>query len=208
MSIYDSTNNISNESDRTTRVKLILTRIITNEMRNRGYKVDIREEVPAVIDGKKYHADLGVMFRSKTEFDFYHFFIVEIDWVIGHETFRADRKERIRDFGFLNHYGITTVRIPLVKVSGKNALKEQDLFDTLIWPDLVDHYIDPAGEKMKIWAELNRRFAILLKENSSTQCDQCSHKAHQHNLAGCEFQNTNKAKLFCNCKNPYYTSDL
>lgn len=207
MSKYDATHPDTG-SDRTLRVKQILTKLITDEMKTRGYKTIIKEEVPCVIENKKYHADLGVLTRSIKEHDFYFFFLMEIDWIIGHETYRQDRKERIRDDGFLLRYGIRTIRIPLAKVSGKSAIPGPDIFESLIWPDIVESYIDPGTQKNRLWAELNRNFAIQLKENSSTQCGNCQHKAAFHSLSGCEWQYTNKAKLRCNCRNPFYTSDF
>lgn len=210
MSVYNSSYSGANDSDRTTRAKSILQKIIPQQMNERGFKTTIKTECPAIfIDPKPvaYHLDLGVLFRSKTEYDFYHFFAVEID-DSAHATIRHERKDEQRDDSFFTSKGIVTCRIPIDKIFEEKK-DESRFFDKWIYNDILTAYIiTPADNtKQEIWSELNRKFAIELKENSSTQCSKCDHKAHQHSLTGCEFRLTNKSKMKCNCKNPYFRSD-
>jgi hypothetical protein len=211
VSEYDASHSGAGDSIRTTMAKHRLTRIITEQMRERGFKTWIKTEIPATFMDPRpmcYHLDMAVLFRAVKEFDFYHFFAVEIDSPIGHRTFRQDKKENLRDEAFLINRGIVTCRIPLEKISEERA-DEARLFDKWIWGELMPAYImSPVGNvKQEMWAELNRKFSIQLKENAYTKCRECQHVAHQHDLSGCQFQHTNKARLRCNCKEPFLRSD-
>lgn len=96
MSIYNSSYSEANDNARTRRAKQILNAIITKHMSAAGYKTTIKTGCPATfIDPKPvaYHLDMGILFRSKTEFDFYHFFGVEID--DSHHATRTREKRRI-----------------------------------------------------------------------------------------------------------------
>jgi hypothetical protein len=213
VSQYDSSHSGAGDSGRTTRAKAKLQRIITEQMRERGFKTYIKTEVPIIISDPKpvaYHLDMGVLFRSATEFDFYHFFAVEIDSPIGHRTTRQDKKESMRDEAFLVNRGIVTCRIPLEKVSEERA-DEARLFDKWVWGELLPAFIiAPAGNvKQETRCELNRQFAIRLKENAFTKCQnpKCSHVAQSHNLSGCNYRFTNKTNLQCLCSEPFFISD-
>lgn len=210
MSVYDASHSGDNDSDRTITAKKRLERIITEQMRIRGFKTFIKFEVPAIFLEPKpvcYHLDLGVLFRSVSEYDFYHFIAIEIDDK-GHRTLRHDKKDDARDDSFFTNKGIMTCRIPLEKIFEEKQ-DEAKLFDKWIWSEISPAYIisPVSNKKQEIWSEINRVYSIQLKENAFTSCKDCSHKAHQHSLTGCNFRNTNKAKLKCNCKNPYFISD-
>ena len=119
MSVYNSSYSGANDSDRTIRAKQKLVRIITEEMKERGFKTWVKTEVPATFMDPKplcYHLDIGVLFRSVKEFDFYHFFALEIDWSVGHCTLHHDKKDDLRDEAFIINKGIVTCRIPLEKI--------------------------------------------------------------------------------------------
>lgn len=118
MSIYDSSHTAAGDSEITSRVKQSLISNINNVFMEKGFKTWIKDEVPALFD-LPYTADIAVLFRSKSEFDFYHFFIVEIDGY-GHATKNKDRKEALRDNTFFEFNGIPTIRIPLRRLSGKD----------------------------------------------------------------------------------------
>ena len=210
MSVYDSSYSEANDSERTRRAKAILNQIITKHMAAAGYKTTIKTGCPATfIDPKPvcYHLDMGVLFRSKTEFDFYHFFALEVD-DSHHATLKHEKKDEARDDSFFTNKGIITCRIPIDRIFDEKK-DEAQFFDKWIYQDLLRAYILTPAESIKqeIWSELNRKFSIELKENSSTQCSKCDHKAHQHSLTGCEFRLTNKSKMKCNCRNPYFRSD-
>ncbi len=213
MSIYDGSRSGEGDSDRTSRAKARLTKIITEQMKARGYKVWIKEEVPATfLDTYKpvcYHIDLGVLVRNKTSDDEYHFIAIEID-DDSHATFRRERRDKIRDETFFNSKGIITCRIPLSKIFEERA-DEKSLFDKWIWMYyLMSYRIFPDDDiNVSKSSERNRQFSILLKENSSTKCltKNCDHLAIHHDLTGCQYRGTNKAKEKCYCTNPYYRSD-
>lgn len=175
-----------------------------------GYKTTIKTGVPATFTEPKpvcYHLDMGVLFRSKTEYDFYHFFGMEVDDP-HHATPRHEKKDEQRDDSFFTNKGIITIRIPIDKIFDEKK-DEAQFFDKWIYQDLLRAYILTPAESIKqeMWSELNRKFAIELKENSSTQCAKCDHKAHQHSLTGCDYRLTNKSKMKCNCRNAYLRSD-
>lgn len=179
-------------------------------MKERGFKTTIKQEVPATFSEPKpvaYHLDLGILFRSKTEYDFYHFFAVEVD-DSSHDTVRHEAKDEQRDDSFFTNQGIITCRIPIDKVFDEKK-DETRFFDKWVYQDLLRAYIiiPSTSVKQDMWAELNRQFAIELKENASTQCSECQHKAHQHDLCGCQWRFTNRAKMRCNCRKPVFRSD-
>jgi hypothetical protein len=213
LSIYNSTYSGAGDSDRTKRAKAKLERIIKEQMTERGFKTWIKTECPATFTEPRpmcYHLDMGVLFRRTTEFDFYHFFAVEIDDK-SHRTLRHDKKDDLRDESFIINKGIVTCRIPIEKIFEERN-DESKFFDKWIYNEIVPAYIImPAATngniKQEMWSEINRKFAIELKESSSTQCKFCDHKAYQHDLCGCQWQHTNKKKLSCDCKNPYFRSD-
>lgn len=210
MSIYNSSYSGANDNERTRRAKTKLERIVREQMLVRGFKTWIKTEVPATfLDPRPvaYHLDLGVLFRSKTEFDFYHFFAVELD-DSGHATFRHENKDKLRDEAFFTNKGIVTCRVPIDKIFEEQR-DESRFFDKYIYDYIMDAYIimPAAMVKQQLWAEINRNFAIQLKENSSTQCSKCDHKAAFHTLTGCHWRHTNKAKMVCHCTNPYFVSD-
>ena len=118
MSVYDASRSGFGDSDRTTRAKKKLERIITEQMRERGFKTFVKFEVPATFSEPSpicYHLDIGVLFRSIKEFDFYHYFCVEIDDK-SHRTKRHDKKDDLRDDSFIIGRGIVTCRIPIEKI--------------------------------------------------------------------------------------------
>lgn len=210
MSIYNSSYSEANDNARTRRAKQILTQIITGGLSATGYKVMIKTGVPATFTDPKpvaYHLDMGILFRSKTEFDFYHFFGVEID-DSHHTTLKHEKKDELRDESFFTNKGIITIRIPIDKIFDEKK-DEYSFFDKWIYQPLLRAYMIIPAESIKqeMWSELNRKFAIELKENSSTQCSKCDHKAVFHGLTGCDYRLTNKSKMKCNCRNPYFRSD-
>lgn len=211
MSIYNSSLSGANDNERTRKAKSRMTKIIKEQMATRGFKTWIKEEVPfTVVDEYKpicYHLDLGILFRKVDEFDFYHFFGCEIDDK-GHQSDKHGRKDDERDDAFLVNKGIVTCRIPIDYIFSERG-DETKLFDKWIWSNIVPSYIimPIEGVKNQLWSELNRQFAIQLKENAFTKCSKCDHVAQQHDLTGCMFRLTNKSKMKCNCTNPYFRSD-
>lgn len=206
MSIYDSSHSSAGDSDVTKRAKARLENIIKTYLPENGWKSIIKFEVPATFE-KKYHGDLGVLMRSKMYFDQYHFFIIEIDDP-SHDTFKHENKDYERDEAFHKH-GILTIRIKLSKIQGAQKIeKDKDLFNDQIWFHLFHNYLNPVREADKAFALRNTYFAIELAENGKgTQCDSCDHKLVHHDLTGCDYRNTNKAKLKCNCHKPVFRSD-
>lgn len=206
MSIYDSSYSSAGDSDVTKRAKIRLFNTIKTQLSRRGFKSVIKYEVPATFE-KKYHGDIGVLMRSVEHYDIYYFFIVEIDDP-SHDTFRHENKDETRDEAFRTH-GITTIRIKLSKIQGANKIEnDEELFFDHIWFHLLANYITPKTTLDTKLSERNRLFAIELAENGKgTKCDSCDHKLFQHDLTGCDFRNTNKAKLKCNCTKPVFRSD-
>jgi hypothetical protein len=206
MSIYDSTHSASGDSRATKRAKSILQKIIREQFKLKGFKVvDVKEEVPAFFD-KPYHADLAVLVRSFVQLDFYSFFIVEIDSSLGHRTPLKDRRDDERAVRFIHHSGIRTVRFNLEEVIGSNKLSEFGIFDR-IWTDAMMRYVIPRTQHDITLSDNNMSFAIRLKENAFTKCRGCDHPAAFHNLAGCDYKQTNKLKLRCHCNEPFFRSD-
>jgi hypothetical protein len=204
MSVYDASHTAEGDSEVTSRVKQSLINEIQHIFQQKGFKTWIKEECPALFD-LPYTADVGVLFRSKTEFDFYHFFIIEIDGY-GHATKNKDRKERIRDDAFFNFNGIPTIRIPLRRLSGKDKPPLETLVREDIWNVVRDTWIiTPMVHSKK--DERNKEFAIKLKENVSMKCKACDHPPHHHTLTGCNYRQTNKAKMKCYCTEPYFISN-
>lgn len=211
MSIYDSSYSGAHDNERTRRAKDKIQAIIKREMQNRGFKTWIKTEVPfTVIDPKPvcYHLDVGILFRKISEFDFYHFFGCEVDDK-GHQSDKHGRKDDQRDEDFLVNKGIVTARIPIDFIFSEGNEDATKFFDKWIWGHILTSYIMMPVESVKgqLWSEINRQFAISLKENAYTQCTKCDHKAQQHDLTGCSFRLTNKSKLKCNCTNPFFRSD-
>lgn len=207
LSIFNSTFSSSGDSRATTRAKQILEKVIKEQFKTKGYKVvGIKNEVPAFFD-KPYHADLAVLVRSIEQPDFYSFFIVEIDSKLGHRTPLKDRRDDERAMRFVQHNGIRTVRFNLEEIIGVNKLYEDMMFERM-WTDAMVRYAFPLSQQDIALADNNITFAVKLKESVRTQCEFCSHKAYQHTLTGCNFRQTNKSKLKCNCTNPYFTSDM
>lgn len=210
MSIYDSSRSEQGDSERTKRAKLHLSLLVKNELTARGYKAEIKTGVPATFTEPKpvcYHLDLGVLFRSKKEFDFYHFMGIEID-DSSHATLKHEKRDRTRDESFFNDKGIVTCRIGIDAIFQERQDSEK-FFDKYIWQPILTAYMEIPVNKIKeeLRSEINRQFAIQLKENSSTSCSKCDHRAHQHDLTGCSFRLTNKSKMRCYCTNPYFRSD-
>lgn len=206
MSIYDSSRPSAGDSGITTRAKTRLKRIVSEEFKKRGYKTTIHFECPATFD-KKYHGDLGVLFRSVKDFDTYHFFIIEIDDP-SHDTFRHENKDWQRDIDFRKH-GIITIRIKLSKIQGANKVEnDEELFNDQIWFHINTEYLEPRTETDRKLSEKNRLFSIELKENGKgTKCEGCDHGLYQHDICGCDWKHTNKSKLRCNCTKPHFRSD-
>jgi hypothetical protein len=204
MSIYDSSHTNSGDSRVTTRVKQSLINEIQHIFMEKGFKTWIKDEVPALFD-LPYTADIGVLFRSKKEFDFYHFFVIEIDGY-GHGTANKDRKEAIRDTAFFDYNGIITIRIPIERLSGKDKPPLETLVIEDIWNVVRDTWIITPMVDTKVH-QRNKEFAIKLKENVSTHCKTCDHPPHHHTLTGCNYRQTNKSKIRCNCEEPYFISN-
>jgi len=204
VSQFDSSHTNAGDSEVTTRVKQSLINEIQHIFQEKGFKTFIKEECPALFD-LPYTADIGVLFRSKSEFDFYHFFIIEIDGY-GHATKNKDRKEALRDNTFFEFNGIPTIRIPLRRLSGKDKPPLETLVREDIWSVVRDTWIITPMVDTKIH-QRNKEFAIKLKENVSTKCKACDHPPHMHSLTGCVYRKTNKSKLKCNCEEPYFISN-
>jgi len=181
--------------------------VIRNEFKSKGFKVvDVKEECPAFFD-KPYHADLAVLVRSVEQPDFYSFFIVEIDSKLGHRTALKDRRDDERAIRFIQHNGIRTVRFNLEEIIGVDKLSEFSIFDR-IWTDIMMYYIIPRTQHDIAFSDNNISFSIRLKENAFTKCRGCDHPAAHHSLTGCNYRQTNKAKLKCNCIEPFFSSDM
>lgn len=211
MSIYDSSTPSRSDSFETKQAKRRIISVMEEQLNAKGFKTFIYTEVPATFTNPLmcYHLDIGVLFRDKKEFDFYHFFAVEVD-DSTHRTVTHEEKDDIRDDAFLINKGIVTCRIPLEKITGPSKLvNDNDLFKTYIFTDILHAYLIMPAESVKqqMWSEINRKFSIQLKENAFTACRNCKHKSFQHDLCGCQFRFTNKAKLLCDCKEPFLRSD-
>lgn len=206
MSIYDSSYSSAGDSDITKRAKIRIFNTIKTHLTRKGWKSVIKYEVPATFE-KKYHGDLGVIMRSTVHFDWYQFFIVEIDDPT-HDTFKHEHKDYERDDAFYNH-GVLTIRIKLNKIQGASKIeKDEDLFENQIWFHLYPSFVLPQTKADELFAYKNRQLAIELAENSkSTKCEGCDHKLAQHDLCGCSYRYTNKTKLKCNCTKPAFISD-
>lgn len=209
MSIYDSSLSGSHDNERTRKAKTYLQNIIKRQLTAKGFKCDVKTEVPATFTEPKpvaYHLDVGVLFRNPADFSFYHFFGCEID-DSSHATFKREKRDRIRDESFFNTKGIVTCRIPIDKLYDEHK-DEERFFDKYIYQQIALAYIINSCEAITdVKSEMNQDFAILLKENAYTKCSKCDHKAQQHDLTGCSFRHTNKSKLKCNCNNPFFRSD-
>jgi len=201
MSVYDSTNSASGDSDATRRAKRILTTMLTEKLRLSGFKSTVKQEVPAFFD-VPYHADLGVLMRSVELPDQYFFFIVEIDSKLGHRTPLKDRREDERAMKFIFHNYIITIRINLEEIVGSRKKTETELYEK-IWSVLKESLV--FSSEINIYK--NTEFAVRLKENAFTKCRGCDHPAAFHNLNGCDYKQTNKLKLKCLCNEPFFRSD-
>lgn len=207
MSVYDSSFSSAGDSDVTKRAKNRLYKLIKDGLLEKGFKTDVKFEVPATFQ-KKYHGDIGVLMRSIKDWETYHFFIVEIDDP-SHATVKHESKDDTRDDEFNKHHGIATIRIPLSKIQGINKIEDDEvLFNDRIWFHLITSYISPRTQLDKNLAARNKEYAIELKENGKgTKCEACDHGLFQHDLTGCDWRNTNKSKSKCNCHKPVFRSD-
>ena len=198
------------DSDATTRAKRRMSMLITDQFKKQGYKTVIKYEVPCTFPEKKYHADIGILFRSRQDFDFYHFFIIEIDGKVGHGTHRKDVREEARDNIFASELGkgIATQRIPLGKIVGEGKIEDEKLFNDYIYQDIIEYYVYPKGEKATRLSELNRKFAIELAESTkTTKCEGCKHPIAVHDLTGCDLRYATVAKKRCDCTISVFRSD-
>lgn len=203
MSIYDSSHPSSGDSKPTTKTKARVISWVTDLFKSKGYRIWVMEECPAVIDGTPYHLDIGVLARNKESFDEYHFFGIELDWDVGHATKRTDWKDENKDKAF-SSLGIPILRFRMEELYGDKSLSEAER-NKIIWDDFFSYVFTQYDKDV----EINQALAIKLKENQLTKCrnSKCSHTAAQHSLTGCNYQNSNKANLYCPCKEPFMVSD-
>jgi hypothetical protein len=202
MSKFDSTHPSFGDSDITVKAKRRMTTIIENTFRRQGWKTWIKEEVPFYpLDGQPYHLDLGVLVKNKESFDDYRFFGVEIDGET-HKSETQDEKDYEKNHVF-GRIVVDIFRINVEQAYGIKALSEADI-ERQLWK----RFMTPEDEKTI--TESNRELARQLKENALPMCrnSKCKHPAKDHNLAGCNYQQTNKAALFCPCKYPHFVSDM
>jgi len=165
MSVYDSTHSASRDSIATKKAKIILSDIMKTKFKERGFKAEVKTEVPALFY-KPYHSDLGIIIRridASYDDPVYHFFNIEIDG--------DDHKSKIHEFkdddkaqNFLKHSGTITTRFDVGEIVGsKDKLLENAIFNR-VWEDIVNAYLlTPIGSFEEKRASRNREFAISLK---------------------------------------------
>jgi hypothetical protein len=208
MSQYDSTHPAKGDSIRTKRVKQILTQKIDELFTSKNHKVWIKEEVPyySIEEEKPYHLDLCILTRDKISFDGYNVFGVEIDGET-HKSRISDRKDRSKDKAFYK------LGIPILHVYVEEFFKDDNE------DEIDDSKVMKLMNILWEWGHLpplledsirNQKLAIKLKENQLIICrnKKCQHKAYEHNLAGCNFQQPSKAANYCPCREPFMTSDM
>jgi len=122
---------------------------------------------------------------------------------LGHRTALKDRREDERAKAFIAHNHIITIRINLEEIIGTRKKTEGQLADK-IWDEVKYSLIFSTNQN----TFKNTEFAIRLKENAFTKCRGCDHPAAHHSLTGCNYRQTNKAKLKCNCIEPFFSSDM
>ena len=208
MSVFDSTYPASRDSEATQRAKSILTNILKEKFRERGFKAEVKTEVPALFY-KPYHSDLGCLIRhtSYTDTAAYHFFNIEIDGQKNHKTKIKDLRDDEKAQHFLSHSGTITIRFDLEEIIGNDKMTPNAIFNK-IWENLVMSYlITEIGSIEEKQALKNKEFSIALKENTLTTCKYCKHSAHMHTLTACHYTQTNKNKMRCDCKLPMFISD-
>jgi hypothetical protein len=209
MSQYDSTRPSKGDSLLTKRAKEILKQRIDELFTSKNHKIWIKEEVPyySTDEEKPYHLDLCVLARDKLSFDNYSVFGIEIDGET-HESRISDGKDRSKDKAF-NILGIPIFHVRVEDVHyGKDDdddvyfTNEQSLLN-ILWK----FFMEPQPLE---FSTRNQKLAIKLKENQLTICrnKKCQHKAHEHNLAGCNFQQPTKAANYCPCREPFMVSDM
>lgn len=207
MSQFNSTNPARGDSAETRRAKNRLKNIIDQVFTDHYHKTWIVEEVPyySIEEPNPYHLDLAILTRDKHSFDNYSLFAIEIDGPT-HESKRSDYKDRTKDKAFYR-LGISILHIRLEEVLYGNEAeqyiqKEKELAN-MIWEFFT------LSQDLE-FSTKNQSLAIKLKENQLTICrnKKCQHKAYEHNLAGCNFQQPNKNALYCPCKEPFLVSDM
>lgn len=205
MSQFDSTHPSIGDNDATRRAKDRIKNKINEIFTDKKYKVWIMEEVPyyAITEEKPYHLDLCILARNKLSYDNYSVFAIEIDGKT-HESKISDYKDYSKERAF-RALGILIIRIRVEDVLYGNemdSMKEMRL-GNMIW----DFFMEPQPLE---FSTRNQNLAIKLKENQLTICrnKKCQHKAYEHNLAGCNYQQPNKLSLYCPCKEPFMTSDM
>jgi hypothetical protein len=201
MSQFNSSNPSAGDSDVTSVVKQRLKDWLIDLFYKKGFRIWIKEEVPfySISEQKPYHLDMGVLARNKESFDIYSFFGIELDWKT-HESFSSDNKDKEKDRAF-DKIGVPILRLRVEKLYGKKAWDLPTINDE-IW-----HFF--VAPENKEFTEKNQALSIKLKENALARCrnKKCGHPAQKHNLAGCNYQQPNKAALYCPCTEPHFISD-
>jgi hypothetical protein len=201
MSHYDSTHPSEGDSEKTERAKLRLTRILHEKLVLEGIKSWIKEEVPLYLttEPKPYHLDMGILIRNRKT-GVYSFYGVEIDGKT-HESKYSDYKDLSKDQAFKS-ICVPIWRIRLEVIIGAQSKSEKEIGEDF-W-EYINYPVTP------IYSMKNTKLAEQLKENALARCrnKKCGHPAQQHNLAGCNFQQPNKAAMYCACTEPHFVSDM